>query len=499
MRVHGLRSSLMLVVLIILSMQSGPAPVYGQGRKQRPDPPLPLNQTVSVALNVTGETPSYREFTVDVPENVFALEFAIEGASADLDLFLHTEEDELVAVSEASMYNERIRLSRISSPPLTSGRFKLTVAYQYTIPPQLDGVRLTSIPFQLTAHAFIPQVEAVLTPGMSHVDSLEPENGMVDLYEINVPLGTNALRIDISDTDADIDLFVNRNNAVVDPFASEYWAQTVRSTEQIIIDRNSSPRLRPGRYYALVIDQISDEYSAPYRISVHDQPTPPEFLGVPISLPEVTSDVERALLSTVEILTEHGGGSGVIVTPDGHILTNYHVVLGDTGSPADDITVGLSIDHGRPARELFLAEVIETAEDRDLALLRITSDRYGNPLPEDLSFPYLPGRFETTPSFGDDLRFIGYPSIGGTGSRASITYTEGIVSGYQQVPFGRLIKTDGEINEGSSGGAALDTTFHIVGLTTEVVGLDAGQLGYVYPITAIPSSWRRLIEDAISR
>jgi len=243
----------------------------------------------------------------------------------------------------------------------------------------------------------------------------------------------------------------------------------------------------------MVIDQVSDNYPADYRITIHDDETAPDSLHVDLTPPIPSTPLERALLSTVEILTFSSGGSGVIVSPEGLILTNYHVILDESGLPARDITVGMSLDHGRPPRELYTGRVVQTAADRDFALIEITAGRYGEALPEGVQFPFLPGRFDAIPPIGSNLSFIGFPSIGGTGSRASITFTRGTVAGYQDVPFGRLIKTDAEINEGSSGGAALDDQFRVIGFPTEVVGLDAGQLAFIYPITAIPESWREII------
>ena len=157
--------------------------------------------------------------------------------------------------------------------------------------------------------------------------------------------------------------------------------------------------------------------------------------------------------------------------------------------------IGVSVDHTRPPAERFRAEVIAHAQDRDLALLRITSGRYGEALPAGYRFPAVPMRISAL-SITEDLQFIGYPWIGGTGSRASITYTRGTVAGFQKTGFGLLVKSDGEINAGNSGGAALDGEFRLIGLPTSVVGANAGQLAYVVPITAIPEAWHGIIGRA---
>ena len=74
-----------------------------------------------------------------------------------------------------------------------------------------------------------------------------------------------------------------------------------------------------------------------------------------------------------------------------------------------------------------------------------------------------------------------------------MTYTRGTVAGFQRTTFGLLMKTDGEINPGNSGGAALDSDFRLVGFPSSIVGENAGQLAYVVPAAAIPTSWLRRI------
>jgi len=212
-----------------------------------------------------------------------------------------------------------------------------------------------------------------------------------------------------------------------------------------------------------------------------------------VSYPTATDGLDRAVVATVEVLTDYGGGSGVVVSSAGHILTNRHVIVNHADDPAENITIGISRDLGFPADELFQARVIDHAVDRDLALLQVTSGRYGQELPNPRTFPAVPIRANSPVSLGETLHFMGYPWIGSTASRSTVTYTRGVVSGFQAVPFGRLIKTDAVINEGSSGGAALDDDLHLVGLTTEVVGFDTSQLGYIYPVLSIPTEWLTII------
>ncbi len=133
----------------------------------------------------------------------------------------------------------------------------------------------------------------------------------------------------------------------------------------------------------------------------------------------------------------------------------------------------------------------------DMALVEVTSGLYLQPIPEDYDFPYL--------DLGDSdalrncapLQILGFPVTGGTGSRVSVTYTTGVVSGFESVRFGTIIKTDADISSGNSGGAALDSEFRLIGLPTSVVPEPGGnaQVGYIHPVNVIPDAWRELINS----
>jgi hypothetical protein len=452
-----------------------------------------LDETISAAVPVVGDDAGSVTYRVEIPDDVFQLTLRLEHSPADLDIIVSTTAGEVFAYSELTAYNETLTLSRIGDPGLESGFYDVEIAYQYSRPPVVDGVQLTEIPFRLTFDAAVLSVRERLSPGDSARGTLRPAEGMAALYEIDVPTGTLALRLDISGTDGDIDLFLSRDRMPVSPWDADYFAQTLRSTESLIVDRENVPSLRPGTYYALVLDQLSDSFDTDYVLTVHGDRDAPPLLNRPVEVPVVGTETERILLATVELLTNNGGGSGVIVSDRGHILTNWHVVEDDSGGATDEVTVGFSLDPAYPAQELFLARVVESAPDRDLALLEIVSGRYGQDLPAGAVFPAIALREGTSPVIGDTLTFVGYPWIGSTSSRATVTVTRGMVAGFQMAPFGRLIKTDAVINEGSSGGAALDSELRLVGLPTEVVGFDASQIAYIYPVTAIPPAWLEII------
>jgi Do/DeqQ family serine protease len=169
-----------------------------------------------------------------------------------------------------------------------------------------------------------------------------------------------------------------------------------------------------------------------------------------------------------------GLGSGVIVSPDGYLLTNNHVVDG-----ASDIDVQLS--DGREAH----AKLVGTDPDSDVAVLKIDLDR----LPA-IGF----GNAEAL-QVGDVVLAIGNPFNVGQ------TVTSGIVSalGRNQLginTFENFIQTDAAINPGNSGGALVDANGNLVGINTAIFSRSGGSLGIGF---AIPVTTARQVMDSLIR
>ena len=169
-----------------------------------------------------------------------------------------------------------------------------------------------------------------------------------------------------------------------------------------------------------------------------------------------------------------GLGSGVIVSPDGYILTNNHVVEG-----ADEIDVTLS--DSRRAR----ARVVGTDPETDLAILRVELDK----------LPVIVLGNSDELAVGDIVLAIGNPF--GVGQ----TVTSGIVSalGRSQLginTFENFIQTDAAINPGNSGGALVDVNGNLLGINTAIYSRSGGSLGIGF---AIPVSTARMVLDGIVR
>lgn len=224
------------------------------------------------------------------------------------------------------------------------------------------------------------------------------------------------------------------------------------------------------------------------------------------SLPEptaVTADgvLDRNLLATVQILVPVDGvrdrwstGSGSVITSQGHVLTNFHV-LGDpdTGvlyNQEGAVFIAVSPPDLRGAPEIaYRAEIQEIDQAGDLALLRIVAQQDDGPLPAGFDMVSMPLGDSDTVRIGNELTILGYPGLGGE----SITLTRGSVSGFLDAE--NFIKTDAEINPGNSGGAAVNRAGELVGVPTAGAFDEEfpGKLGLVRPINQA----RPLIDRAL--
>jgi len=166
-------------------------------------------------------------------------------------------------------------------------------------------------------------------------------------------------------------------------------------------------------------------------------------------------------------------GSGVIVSPEGIILTNYHVI-----SDADDIDVALA--DGRKVK----AKIIGGDPETDIAVLKIDV--------KQLPTPIILGKIESV-HVGDVVLAIGNPF--GVGQ----TVTSGIVSalGRDHVginTFENFIQTDAAINPGNSGGALVDTRGHLIGINTAIYSNNGGSMGIGF---AIPVNLAKQVMESI--
>lgn len=449
-------------------------------------------------VDVSDKSGGYTTFRFTVPEAVFGAELKLSGADADLDLFLkHGSQilsyEQVDGFSASEYYDEQMFLSRLSDPVLRPGVYYLDVVYQHSDAPLINGRSAERIPFSLSLDFIDNKQITELETGTPIESELLPEYGMTRRFFIDVPRNVKDLRVDIIDTDADIDLMISHNNPVSGRESADMISDSLLGRESIQLNGSSDPRLQPGRYYITVFDQVSSDHPVRFSLLASFSGEAPEEAAFVPPLPVPANELENVLLSTVEVIAKAGKGSGCLVSKDGLVLTNWHVVEYFDRKVSDDIYIALNFDEKHPAKELFRAELVDKAPELDLALLKISGSLCGGELPSLYEFPYFPLGDSDRLEIGQPLSFFGYPGVGGTGSRASISVTRGIVSGFESAEDRLFIKTDAEINSGNSGGAAVDAYYQLLGIPTVVIGEDSGQIAYVTPVSMIPDEWLRMI------
>jgi S1-C subfamily serine protease len=331
---------------------------------------------------------------------------------------------------------------------------------------------------------------------------LRRESGLRAAFHVELPSdGPRAgeLKLEVFSPFADIDLLVGAEpdaRAWREPLVS---ARTLRTFERVRLDL-AEISAAGGDVYLQAYAYPSDEsfVELPIQVLATSALHADLTLAPEPALPPVfpTDPTARAIAATISIAGPLGGGSGVVVSPAGWVLTNAHVVVAAKGQvdelPA--LAAGFTLDPARPPVHTFGLELVEAREDLDLALARLATSVDGRPLPPGLVFPSLdlgPSRLP----LGTPLVVVGYPMTGGSGSMISVTLTQGVLSGYSAEPEGVIYKTDAAVHAGVSGGACVDPEGRLAGLPVASIAdaNAAGGLGFVIPIDRIPDEWRALI------
>lgn len=161
-------------------------------------------------------------------------------------------------------------------------------------------------------------------------------------------------------------------------------------------------------------------------------------------------------------------GSGSIISPDGYILSNAHVVLSDRYFKVEDLLISLSTTADSDPVPMYLADLLQADEALDIAVIRISRDLNGNPInPQNLNLPFVQLGDSDTLELGEPLTIIGYPGIGGN----TVTLTSGEVSGFTaESGYGNraFIKTSATIAGGNSGGLAANQNGFLIGIPTQL-------------------------------
>lgn len=177
---------------------------------------------------------------------------------------------------------------------------------------------------------------------------------------------------------------------------------------------------------------------------------------------------------------QEGSGSGVILSDDGYVVTNNHVING-----ADEIDVMLN------DKRNYKAEVIGTDPSTDIALLKI----------KEKGLPFIAYGNSDEMKVGEWVLAVGNPFNLNSTVTAGIISAKGrgnIIEGNRsggQFPIESFIQTDAAINPGNSGGALVNTTGDLVGINTAIMSSNGAYMGYAF---AIPVNIvKKIVSDLI--
>ncbi|HXG84056.1 MAG TPA: Do family serine endopeptidase [Pyrinomonadaceae bacterium] len=170
---------------------------------------------------------------------------------------------------------------------------------------------------------------------------------------------------------------------------------------------------------------------------------------------------------------QRGLGSGVIVSSDGYILTNHHVIDG-----AEEIKVGLS------DRRTFDAKLVGSDPPSDLAVLKIDVN--------DLTTLSLGNSDQV--EVGDVALAVGNPLGLQQTVTAGIISAKGRATGVSDGSFEDFLQTDAPINQGNSGGALINTTGELIGINSQILSPTGGNIGIGF---AIPSNMAKNVMEQI--
>lgn len=165
----------------------------------------------------------------------------------------------------------------------------------------------------------------------------------------------------------------------------------------------------------------------------------------------------------IDQLVHFSSGSGTVISEDGLLLSNYHVIFDeDEFLPFDSFAICITFDVASEPVCRYTAKWIWHDKDMDIALLQIDDvDIHGNDLPK---LEYLDYKNSATPKEKDEVEVIGYPGSGGE----TITLTKGQISGFDTYNNFKYFKTDTDFDHGSSGGTVLDKNGNFIGIPTYI-------------------------------
>jgi Do/DeqQ family serine protease len=231
----------------------------------------------------------------------------------------------------------------------------------------------------------------------------------------------------------------------------------------------ANPASMPVASYADVVSKV-----APAVVTIHSQmrarqPQQYPFMDDPFFRQFFG---ERAPQAQPERKRE-GLGSGVIVSQDGYILTNHHVIDG-----ADQIRVDLNDNR------TLEAKVVGSDAPSDLAVLKVNAS----------NLPVLVLGDSDRTRVGDVVLAIGNPFSVGQTVTMGIISAKGRQTGLSNGAFEDFLQTDAPINQGNSGGALVSTNNELIGINSQILSPSGGSIGLGF---AVPSNMARTVMEQL--
>lgn len=491
--------------LVALALAGGK--VLIQGPPAMASEPVVLKAGTPVRTALDLEQGELAQFVIDVPADAVLLRVEITGSPLPLDILARWAEPiespkDAEHASEPDTFPPRLLISRQTEPPLEEGTWYLAVGYLKSSVAVVRKRPARKIPFTLEASLVRAKPEGVLQPPAKVSGHVQAEEGSLKIYAIDVPPQARVLRLDLDGTHSDLDLLARAGQPAVRSDDAEETAISPLGRESLVLGADPQRPLSPGRWYVSVVHPV-DYGTADFTLYATLGPDPPAaVLAIP-PVPRPADPRGLAVYATVEVATELGAASGTLVREDGLVLTSYHCVADVAENPPEPnpVIVAVTLDPRRPPVELFRGRVAAFDKKLDLALVRITSGLYGQPLPAGYHFPVMPLGDPQSLQIGDPVVTLGFPGVGGSAGRVSVTLTRGVLSGFERTPIGTLLKTDAAISPGNSGGAALDQAWRLIGVPTyeNVDPQFVGRMSYIHPVSLLPAPWRAMIAGKETR
>ena len=231
----------------------------------------------------------------------------------------------------------------------------------------------------------------------------------------------------------------------------------VRTSYADVVDKTSPAVIR--------IDAERKTKTTPQQFPFGDDPQFREFFK---NLPQQPQPQQRPQI-------QRGLGSGVIISADGTVLTNHHVIDG-----AEKITVTMNDN------KTFVAKVIGSDPPSDLAVLKIEGE----------NLPFLNLGNSDNVRVGDIALAIGNPLGIGQTVTAGIISAKGRRTGLSDGSFEDFLQTDAPINRGNSGGALVNLNSELIGINSQILssGSDGGSIGIGF---SIPSNMAKSVMEQL--